>query len=501
MREKLKKFKKLINEIYDLNATIALLGWDQQTCMPSGGAAERAAQLGTLSSISHIKFTSDEMGELLSGLERYGRELDYENDNASLIRVATRKYRKQVKVPPEMVAEFAEVTSIAQHVWEEAREKSDFELFRPHLEKIVRLRRDYAGLFKPYAHIYDPLLDDYESGMTTARLNEIFNAIKPRQIELIKRINEKKEIDNSFLFRDSYDSRKQWDFGVRVISDFGYDWNRGRQDKAAHPFTTSFGLGDVRVTTRVFRDNLGAGLFSSMHEAGHAIYEQGIDNRLARTLLADGASLAVHESQSRLWENIVGRSLDFWVNYYPELQKLFPGPLGSVSLEKFYAGINKVKPSLIRVEADEATYNLHIMLRLELESALMEKKLTVKELPDAWNEKMEQYMGIQPANDAEGVLQDIHWSCGILGYFPTYALGNILSAQLWECASREIDGLPILVRKGRFSELREWLRDKIHRHGAKFEPGKLIKATVGKDLDPEPYIKYLTTKFSRIYDL
>jgi carboxypeptidase Taq len=418
-----------------------------------------------------------------------------------LLKVLKREYDKKTKVPTKMVMEFAEVTAMAQHVWEEAKEESDFEKFRPHLEKIVELRQKYAELFKPYDHIYDALLDDYEPGLKTSEVKEIFAKIRPQQVELIQAISEKLEIDNSFLFDKNYDSQKQWNFGVDVITKFGFDWNRGRQDKTIHPFTTTFGLGDVRITTRIFEDNLASGLFSTMHEGGHAMYEQGIDKNLRRTLLADGASLAVHESQSRLWENLVGRSKDFLICFYPKLQETFSSQLGNIDMETFYKGINKVEPSLVRVESDEATYNLHIMLRLELEIALMENKLSVKDLPEAWNEKMKEYLDIVPLNDGEGVLQDVHWSCGILGYFPTYALGNLVSAQLWECINKDIPDLSEQIRKGEFSALLGWLREKIHKHGAKFEPQDLIERATGSKIDPEPYIRYLKKKFGEIYSL
>jgi carboxypeptidase Taq len=281
-------------------------------------------------------------------------------------------------------------------------------------------------------------------------------------------------VDDSFLHQH-FDEAKQWEFGVRVITQFGYDWQRGRQDKSAHPFTTTFNLNDVRITTRMDPNFLNPALFATMHECGHALYGQGVDPALERTPLAGGASLALHESQSRMWENLVGRSLDFWTYFYPHLQETFPEQLGNVDLLTFYHGINKVQPSLIRVEADEATYNLHIMLRLELEIALMENRLKVKDLPEAWNSRMQEYLGITPPDDAQGVLQDIHWSSGMFGYFPTYALGNLISAQLWEQMQKDIPNLATEVRQGEFSPLLEWAREKIHRHGAKFEPQELVE--------------------------
>ncbi|MCJ7717147.1 MAG: carboxypeptidase M32, partial [Anaerolineales bacterium] len=307
-------------------------------------------------------------------------------------------------------------------------------------------------------------------------------------------------VDDSFLHLN-YDGQKQWKFGEEAITKYGYDWNRGRQDKAAHPFTTNFGLGDVRITTRVDENFLNTALFGTLHEAGHAIYEQGVAQELDRTPLGSGASLAIHESQSRMYENLLGRSYDFWVHFYPQLQDSFKTQLGNVDLDTFYKGINKVEPSLVRVEADEATYNLHIMLRLELEIELMEGNLKVADLPAAWNDRMQDYLGVVPPNDADGVLQDVHWSAGILGYFPTYALGNLVSNQLWEMIKQDIPNLSGQIQKGDFAELLAWLRENIHRHGAKFKPQDLVKRIVGSTISPDAYLKYLNEKFGAIYKL
>lgn len=500
MENKLKQLKTILAEIYDLDRASSLLGWDQQTYMPPAGAVARGHQLGTLQRLSHIRFTSAEVGSLLDDLKAYGEQLPPDSDAACLLRVTARDYSKRIKIPPEMVEEFANVTTIAQQVWQEARAEDNFEKFRPHLEKIVDLRRRYANLFAPYDHIYDPLLDDFEPGMKTADVKAIFTNLRPHQVALIQAISEKPQVNDKFLHQP-YDEQKQWDFGVEVITQFGYDWRRARQDKSAHPFTSSFAIDDVRITTRILPDFFNSALFSTTHEAGHALYELGVDHNLERTPLASGASLAVHESQSRMWENLVGRSRPFWEHFYPRLQAIFPTQLGEVSLEAFYKGINKVEPSLIRVEADEATYNLHIMLRLELEIALMEGAIEVKYLPEAWNTKMKEYLGITPPNDADGVLQDVHWSGGMIGYFSTYALGNLISIQLWEKINQDIPDLEELIRRGEFAALLEWLRKNIHRHGAKFEPQDLVQRVTGSKITPDPYIRYLKSKFGEIYEL
>jgi len=500
MNEKMAAFKAEMGEIWDLNMSASLLGWDQQTYMPRNGALERSEQLATLSKLAHMKSTSQEFGKALDELLVYARTIDPDSDDARLIRRAKIDFDKATRVPTEKVAEYARITTMAQEAWVQARTNSDFSIFRPHLERIVELRREYAEYFKPYDHVYDPLLDDFEPGLKTAEVKEIFARLRPQQVELIKAIADRPQMEDGFL-HINYDDKKQWDFGVDVITRFGYDWNGGRQDRSAHPFTTSFGIGDVRITTRIIENMVTSALFSTMHEAGHGMYQQGFDKNMQRTILANGASLAVHESQSRMWENLVGRSRAFWRFFYPKLQDTFPTQLVNVSMENFYKAINKVEPSFVRVEADEATYNLHVMLRLELEIALMEGAIKVADLPEAWNAKMREYLGITPRNDAEGVLQDVHWSGGMIGYFPTYALGNLISVQLWDVINKDIPDLEAQIEQGQFGTLLGWLREKVHRHGSKFDPQELVQKITGSKIDPQPYVKYLRTKFTDIYGL
>ena len=499
MEEKMQQLRNILAEISDLNNASSLLGWDQQTYMPPGGAEGRGNQLALLGRLAHERGTSPELGKLLEELKPYAASLDPDSDDARLLKVTARDYDKAIRVPSRYIVEFAQVTTLAQQVWLEARKNSDFSVFQPHLEKIVALRQEYAGFFPGFDHPYDALLDDFEPGMKAADVKVIFEGLRPKQVELIKAIAVKPQVEDVFLHQ-SFDETRQWNFGEEVITSFGYDWKRGRQDKAAHPFTTGFGINDVQITTRVDPNFLNTMLFSSTHECGHALYDQGMAQELDRTGLDNGASLAVHESQSRLWENLVGRSLPFWEHFYPRLKKVFP-QLAEVPLEKFYTGINKVQPSFIRVEADEATYNLHIMLRLEIEMALMEGKVAVKDLPSLWNAKMQEYLGVTPPDDARGVLQDIHWSGGTIGYFPTYALGNLVSAQLWEKINQDIPDLNDQIRAGKFEALLAWLREKIHRHGAKFEPQELVQKVTGSRIDPAAYVRYLTKKFGEIYNL
>ena len=498
MSEKLSKLKELLGEVSDLNKAASVLSWDQQVNMPPGGSEGRGQQLATLGKIAQEKFTADEIGKLLDDLKQ--EYADGDSDDAAMIRVAARNYDKAIRVPAEFVAEQAIVSTKAFEAWVDARRKSDFSIFLPHLEKNVELVKKYVSFFPPADHPYDTLLDDYEPGMKTAGVKAIFDGLRPKQVKLIKAIAATKQVKDDFLHK-KYNEKKLWDFGVNVITQYGYDWNRGRQDKAPHPFETSFNVNDVRITTRFEADNPMATLFSTFHESGHAMYEQGVNPAYERTPLANGTSLAVHESQSRMWENLVGRSVPFWEHFYPKLKKTFPSQLDGVSLKSFYKAINKVEPSFIRVNADEATYNLHIMLRLELEIGMVEGSIAIKDLPEIWNAKMQEYFGITPPNDAMGVLQDVHWSYGSIGYFSTYALGNLVSAQLWEKINKDIRDLDDQIRQGNFSELLGWLRTKVHVHGHKYDPQDLVQMVTGSKITPEPYVRYLTKKYSEIYGL
>lgn len=498
MSGKLDQLKEILGEVSDVYHAASVLEWDQQVNMPSGGSDARGQQLGTLGKIAHEKSTSDEVGKLLQDLKH--EFTDSESDDAALVRVSARNYDKATRVPSQFVSKQAIVTTKAFEAWVEAKGKSDFSIFRPHLEKVVELVQEYISFFPPADHPYDILLDDYEPGMKTSEVKEIFNNLRPKQVELIKSIKSAKQVKDDFLHK-KYNEKKVWDFSEAVISKFGYDFNRGRQDKAPHPFQTTFSVNDTRITNRFESENPLSTLFSAMHEAGHAMYEQGSNPIYERTPLAGGTSLAVHESQSRMWENLVGRSLPFWEHFFPELKKTFPSQLDGVSAKSFYKAINKVEPSMIRVNADESTYNLHVMLRLELEIGMVEGKFAIKDLPEIWNAKMQDYLGIVPPNDAQGVLQDVHWSSGLMGYFSTYALGNLVSAQLWEKINADITDLDDQIRKGKFDSLLGWLREKVHIFGHKYDPQDLIGKVTGSKIDSAAYVRYLTKKYSDIYGL
>ncbi len=495
-----KVFEKTIREIQDITVSVGIMEWDQKVHMPVKGSADRARQVATMSRLIHEKQTSQEMGQLLEDAEKEMESNDLDSYEAVLIKKVRKQFDKKTKVPASLVAEIARSTSEANQQWVKARSQSDFSIFEPILTKIIGLTKEYASCFAPYDHVYDVLLDDFEPGFKTIEVKRIFDELRKEQVELVRKIGEPSQVQDDFLYR-KYDKQKQLEFGKHVIEKFGYDWSRGRQDEAPHPFQTTFGMNDARITTRLDENFLNMAMFGTFHEAGHAIYELGVSEKLSGTPLGQGASSAFHESQSRLWENIVGRSYDFWVFFYPKLTDLFPDQLGDVDLDTFYKGINKVSPSLIRVEADEATYNLHIMLRMELEILLFEEKLEVSDLPEIWNEKMREYLGVVPKGDDNGVLQDIHWSLGAFGYFPTYALGNVVSAQIWDMANNENPGLGDQIRKGEFESLGAWLEGTLYTHGAKYEPSDLIRRVTGEEINTKPFINYLNEKFGRIYGI
>jgi carboxypeptidase Taq len=500
VQDALTQLNSVIGEVVDLHRAASLLEWDEQVYMPQGGAPVHGEMVATIRKTAHEKLTSDEVGQLLERLEPTLPQLDRDSDEHRTIAVTARDYHKAKQVPADFVAEQAQAVSAAQHAWIEARSRSDYPHFRPHLEKLIDLKRRYVGFFPPKAHPYDTLLDEFEPGITTADIHALFAVIRPRQVALIKEIADRPQVDDSFL-HVPYPEQELWQFGEEVISAFGFDWSRGRQDKSVHPFATGIGPDDVRITTRIVENEPFSLFFGTAHETGHALYEQGINRAFGRTLLADAASLGVHESQSRLWENLIARSMPFWECFFPKLQAKFPSQLGGVSLEQFYRGINKVQRSLIRVESDEATYNLHIMLRVEMEIAMLTGSANAKDLPELWNSRMQEYLGIVPDNDAKGILQDIHWSIGAIGYFATYTLGNLISAQIWDQIERDTPDVDDRIRRGDFSALLAWLRGHVHKYGRKYEPQELVQRITGSRIDPEPYLRYLEGKYRGVYGI
>jgi len=498
---KLKDLKARLVEVFDLEGITALLNWDQTTYMPPGGAKARGRQIALVGRLAHERFVDPAIGQLLEDLRPYEERLPYDSDEASLIRVTRRLYERAVRVPSEFVAELHAHTAATYEVWTQARPNNDFASVQPYLEKTLDYSRKLANFFPGYDHIADPLIDFADYGMRVKVLRPFFQQLREVLIPLVKAITAQEPPDDSFLYR-TFPEDQQLAFGREVITRFGYDFNRGREDKSPHPFTTKFSLYDVRITTRVKENNLSEAMFSTFHEAGHGMYEQGINLAYEGTPLADGTSSGVHESQSRLWENYVGRSLPFWEYFYPRLQEYFPDQLADVSLEAFYRAINKVQPSLIRTDADEVTYNLHVIIRFELELDLLEGNLRVADLPEAWREKYREYLGITPPDDRDGVLQDVHWYGGIIGgEFQGYTLGNVMAAQFFEKALEEHPEILDEMRRGEFTTLHGWLKEKIYQHGSKYTAMELLKRVTGQDLSIEPYIRYLRRKFGDLYNL
>ena len=498
MTEKYQQLVKRLEDVHNLNHAAAVLGWDQQTHMPPGGAEARAAQLTTLSRLAHEMFVSDETARLLEDAAREVEGAEYDSVEASLIRVVRQDYEEQVKLPSELVAKIAHTTALAHEVWAKARQDNDFQAFLPSLQQIVDLMLEQAECLGYSEQPYDALLGLYERGMTTAQVKEIFDGHKPQLVELIAAISQNKDRVNDAVLHQPFDQQKQKEFALYVVKKFGFDFQRGRQDIAVHPFCTHFSRNDVRITTRFEDDFLNPALFGMMHEAGHGMYEQGSGADVEGTPLSGGASLAVHESQSRMWENIVGRSKGFWSWALPKLKAEFP-QLDGVDLDTFYKAINKVEPSFIRVEADEATYNLHIMLRFDLEVDLISGKVNPADLPEEWNDRFESFFGITPPSDSLGVLQDVHWSSGYIGYFATYALGNLLSVQYYNRAVEDHPSIPEEIASGKFDTLLGWLNTNIHQHGRKYTGDELTRRVTGEGIQSQDYIRYLQRKFGEIY--
>ncbi len=489
-------FEKL-GEITDIRHTLALLQWDQEVCMPPKGAHARGLQMATLAGLEHRLFTDTETRLLIDALRDRNDILAPEQ--AALVREAAHDLDRAIRIPESLVRLFAEAQSRAYEEWVEARQTSDFGRFQPHLKTMVDFCREKAEYFGYEESPYDPLLDEYERGMTASKLRPIFDVLAARQSALVARIAESSNHpDVSWLDQD-WNEAAQIRFCEEVLRDMGYDFGAGRQDKSVHPFTTTFDVQDVRITTRVNPRDFLSALSSSIHEGGHALYEQGLPKEFRRTPLSDAPSLGIHESQSRLWENIIGRSHPFFRKYLPRLRQLFPGQLDDVSPADLYRAANRVAPSLIRVDADECTYNLHVILRFEVEIALMEGSIRPEHVPELWNSKMRVYLGVDAPDDAHGCLQDIHWAHGSFGYFPTYALGNLYSAQLMEQAKKDIPDLLNNVERDAFPQLLAWLRDRVHRHGRMKNAAEIIESATGTPPSPEPFLRYLEEKYAVLY--
>jgi len=503
-QDAVRRLKSLDSEIELLEHSLAILAWDEETNMPRRAVEERSEQMGYLQGILHNKLVTAEFEDLFAAAgaddaNPLGDPTLPTLDRAFL-RAVHRRYSHETRLPEELVTEFVRQTSKATAVWREARTENNFPKFAPHLKTLVELTRKKADCLGYQDHPYDALIDEYEPWMKTSEIRSIFEPLAEKLSSLVARIKSVPQVRTDFLDA-RFDVAKQEEFGRYLLEQLHYPLDRGRLDVSAHPFTTTLGFDDVRITTRYKEDLLMSSIMGTIHETGHALYELGFPEELRGSLLATGTSLGIHESQSRTWENIVGRSRAFWQVHLDPLKRLFPSQLGEVSVDEFYRAVNKVEPSLIRIEADEVTYSLHIVLRFELELRLISGDLAVEDAPAAWNDKMEELLGIRPDSDANGIMQDTHWASGLMGYFPTYALGNLYGAQFTKTMRRDIPNLEAEIASGNLQVILDWLRSHIHVHGASLTAGELCEKVTGESLNPRYFSDYLEAKFGAIYNL
>jgi carboxypeptidase Taq len=495
MAAALSELKRLLGEIVDLERAEYVLRWDMEVWMPPRGESSRSIQLATLAAVIHERWTDDRIGELLDELAPHAASLPADHDDACLLRMTRRLWEQKRRVPAALASEIAKVKVEAYQAWVKAREDDDFPLFEPWLERTIDLRREWVECFAPYDDPYDVVLDEWEEGVRTEEVREVFAALQSELTALVA--EHERTGGNDDLPPGPYSIDVQDALSRELVERFGVTWDAFRLDRTVHPFEITFGSEDIRLTTRYSEDDVHS-LFTAMHEGGHGLYEYGVADALDRTPLATQISSALHESQSRLWENVVGRSLPFWRWFYPRLQDAFPAQFGSISLDRFHRIVNRSKRSFIRVDADETSYGLHIVLRFELEQGLFSGRLAVKDLPDAWNTRFRELLGLDVPSDRFGVLQDSHWAVNLFGYFPTYLLGSVLSVQIWEKALAAIPDLEEQIERGEFDELHGWLRENLYALGAKFTPEETIRRVVGGPIDPEPYLRYLRGKLAAL---
>jgi carboxypeptidase Taq len=497
----LEELYRIIIRVNTLSSCAGLLEWDERTYMPGKGAAHRGEQKAVISGMVHEQFTSARVGELLSDVEAAGLGKDTSTLDGVNIRELRRLYDKNVKIPKALVEELARVTTMAENAWVEARKKGDSREFLPWLDKVIELKRQQAQAVGYKNEPYDALLDDFEPGETAQNIRKVFDGLKPPLVKLVGAIAGSSRKPNVALLERDYAVDKQEILGKMAAAAIGFDMDAGRIDITTHPFCSGIGPGDTRITTRYDPRHLGQAFFGIMHETGHGLYDQGLDRQHYGLPMGDSISLGIHESQSRMWENLVGRSRSFWLYFFPWVQKLFWESLGDVSLDEFYFAINDVRPSFIRVEADEVTYNLHILLRFEIEHAIFSGDLKTADIPGAWNEKFTSYFGITPPDDGVGCIQDVHWSAGLIGYFPTYTLGNLYASQFFAKARKDIGKLDEQFGRGQFDQLLGWLRQNIHIHGQRYRADELVKKVTGEPLNHEYLIQHLREKYSPLYGI
>lgn len=506
MPDPLSHYQQLLTHVRKaalLNSCGAVLSWDRETYMPVGGNEHRANQMSLLAGVAHEWSTLPAIGELLDQLADSDLTDAADSDTAVNIREIRRTYSRSRKLPKRLVEEISHITALAQHHWAEARKNNDFDSFAPWLKKIIALKREEAAAvgFAEGGEPYDALLDEYEPGANSADVAAVFDALRQEVVPLLDAIQGASRVPNTALLTQNFPIDKQANFGREAAAAIGFDFETGRLDVTTHPFCSGTGPGDCRLTTRFDESFFSSAFFGTLHESGHGMYEQGLREDAFGTPLGSSVSLGIHESQSRMWENLVGRSRPFWEYFYPRLQTVFPQALSSTSLDEFHFAINSVSPSFIRVEADEVTYNLHVMLRFDIERDLLSGALRPEDVPEVWNNRFTSDFGITPANDAEGCLQDVHWSVGLLGYFPTYALGNMYAAQFYAAADEELGGLDSLFAKGEFEPLLQWLREHIHHHGQRFSAGRLVEVVTGKPLSNKPLMEQLNGRFRPLYGI
>jgi carboxypeptidase Taq len=501
MTDSFEQLRERMAALADLRQAARLLDWDQQTMMPPRGAAARAETIATVQRISHDMFVSDETGRLIERAAAYLDGAPAESDQASLVRVTRRQWEKARRVPSELASDLARAASVGQQAWVVARERSDFAGFAPYLERNFELVRRYVDCFDSFDCAYDVLLDDYEPGGRTTEVAGLFDELKSELRPLITFVDEHADRVDDSPMHGHFPVDRQRQLVRWLLEQMGFDRSGWRIDDAVHPFATGFGNHDVRITTRWDERFLPTSVYGAMHECGHGLYEEGVAQSLQRTPLGHVESLALHESQSRLWENMVGRGRPFCGVLAPRIAELFGGPLSELDGDVLYRAVNRVSPSLIRVEADEVTYGLHVIVRFELEQELVDGRLAIRDLPEAWNARYDEYLGVTVPDDAHGVLQDVHWAAGLIGYFPTYALGNLIAGQLFERAYEDLPDLEEQIGAGELHGLREWLREHVHRHGSKFSTTELLDRVVGGPIAVDPFIDYLKHKLSRVYEL
>jgi carboxypeptidase Taq len=498
----MERLREQLGEIHDLGRAAALLSWDERTMMPAAGSEARAGQLATLAKVRHEMFASDEVGGLIDVARAEVEGLDPDSEPATLVRVVGRDWEKARRVPAELRAELARAAALGEAAWRDARERSDFELLRPSLEHNVDLARRFAAHydgFEDFSHPYDPLLDEYEPRMPTDQMRALLEALRDGLAPLIAIATQRLDAVDDSCLHGRFPEERQRELLRDLIRELPLEPGSWRLDATAHPFASGIAPRDIRLTTRFDERYLPTALFGALHEAGHGIYEAGGDPALARGPLGRPRSLGMHESQSRLWENWVGRGRPYVGRLVEPLREAFPAQFHDVDAHHLYRAVNRVQPSLIRVEADELTYNLHILVRFELELAIFEGRVEVAELPEAWGELMQRYLGVDVPDDARGVLQDVHWATGSFGYFPTYSLGNVIAAQLWEAALRDIGDLEQRIGSGETAPLGDWLRDRVHRHGRKLDAGTIVERATGSPTEVGPYLRHLGAKFGEIY--